>query len=102
MPIARRWRRAASISSASSRASPRRPTVRRTETTRECTDAVVVALRRRRGSAPRDAQGAASPRLPSAHHLDWKPGGRRERQLSLIHLSEPTRLLSSSYAVFCL
>src|SRR5678815_1839104 len=28
--------------------------------------------------------------------------GRPEHELSLIHISEPTRLLSISYAVFCL
>src|SRR5678815_2171428 len=31
-----------------------------------------------------------------------KPGHEGERDLSLIHISEPTRLLSISYAVFCL
>eukprot|EP00658_Telonema_sp_P-2_P053387 TRINITY_DN418_c0_g1_i11.p1 TRINITY_DN418_c0_g1~~TRINITY_DN418_c0_g1_i11.p1 ORF type:complete len:135 (-),score=19.07 TRINITY_DN418_c0_g1_i11:57-461(-) len=30
------------------------------------------------------------------------PCGVRHRDLSLIHISEPTRLLSISYAVFCL
>eukprot|EP00658_Telonema_sp_P-2_P000613 TRINITY_DN10229_c0_g1_i10.p1 TRINITY_DN10229_c0_g1~~TRINITY_DN10229_c0_g1_i10.p1 ORF type:complete len:231 (-),score=46.80 TRINITY_DN10229_c0_g1_i10:74-766(-) len=31
-----------------------------------------------------------------------KPKGVEEEELSLIHISEPTRLLSISYAVFCL
>ena len=40
---------------------------------------------------------------------DWKPSIRSkapiweaDKKLSLIHISEPTRLLSISYAVFCL
>src|SRR5674536_93458 len=37
------------------------------------------------------------PFIPSAGELKTKP-----TQLSLIHISEPTRLLSISYAVFCL
>src|SRR5678815_3813602 len=42
------------------------------------------------------------------HHLDQHPliadqqRGGVEHGLSLIHISEPTRLLSISYAVFCL
>src|SRR5678816_4826595 len=45
------------------------------------------------------------------HHneLNLKPsvcmgfdGTRKTKELSLIHISEPTRLLSISYAVFCL
>src|SRR5665254_22747 len=31
-----------------------------------------------------------------------KPARGKVRELSLIHISEPTRLLSISYAVFCL
>eukprot|EP00658_Telonema_sp_P-2_P018921 TRINITY_DN17407_c0_g1_i1.p1 TRINITY_DN17407_c0_g1~~TRINITY_DN17407_c0_g1_i1.p1 ORF type:complete len:103 (-),score=31.32 TRINITY_DN17407_c0_g1_i1:31-339(-) len=37
------------------------------------------------------------PPLPS---IAWSPEGSPD--LSLIHISEPTRLLSISYAVFCL
>eukprot|EP00658_Telonema_sp_P-2_P035852 TRINITY_DN26017_c0_g1_i3.p2 TRINITY_DN26017_c0_g1~~TRINITY_DN26017_c0_g1_i3.p2 ORF type:complete len:131 (-),score=18.22 TRINITY_DN26017_c0_g1_i3:51-443(-) len=42
------------------------------------------------------------PILPSREWLAacWSPGGGYG--LSLIHISEPTRLLSISYAVFCL
>src|SRR5674536_380401 len=32
----------------------------------------------------------------------WRRRQLRRGKLSLIHISEPTRLLSSSYAVFCL
>src|SRR5678816_2614850 len=32
----------------------------------------------------------------------WRPQRCRRQPLSLIHISEPTRLLSISYAVFCL
>eukprot|EP00658_Telonema_sp_P-2_P007515 TRINITY_DN12802_c0_g1_i2.p2 TRINITY_DN12802_c0_g1~~TRINITY_DN12802_c0_g1_i2.p2 ORF type:complete len:125 (+),score=40.81 TRINITY_DN12802_c0_g1_i2:117-491(+) len=35
-------------------------------------------------------------------HSDFTPLQRRVMNLSLIHISEPTRLLSISYAVFCL
>src|SRR5674536_395357 len=34
--------------------------------------------------------------------LSATESGRGQRKLSLIHISEPTRLLSISYAVFCL
>src|SRR5678815_2726666 len=35
---------------------------------------------------------------------EWRPteNNRNAKYLSLIHISEPTRLLSISYAVFCL
>src|SRR5678815_5748879 len=39
------------------------------------------------------------------HHMTMIPGphiGMTTWELSLIHISEPTRLLSISYAVFCL
>ena len=42
------------------------------------------------------------------HHRDWHytaPDGRQwqaDKNLSLIHISEPTRLRRISYAVFCL
>src|SRR5678816_2470158 len=42
----------------------------------------------------------ANRQLPN--DLDTKQSGGRESELSLIHISEPTRLLSISYAVFCL
>src|SRR5665254_5914 len=35
-------------------------------------------------------------------HPPGKPEQLRDQPLSLIHISEPTRLLSISYAVFCL
>src|SRR5674536_202090 len=46
-------------------------------------------------------------RLLVVEHQRWealrpRPVGSRRRPLSLIHISEPTRLLSISYAVFCL
>src|SRR5665809_120664 len=53
---------------------------------------VVVPRRRRRMG--RDAGDGAGPRALR--------GGRRDRDLSLIHISEPTRLRRRSYAVFCL
>eukprot|EP00658_Telonema_sp_P-2_P071826 TRINITY_DN61033_c0_g2_i2.p1 TRINITY_DN61033_c0_g2~~TRINITY_DN61033_c0_g2_i2.p1 ORF type:complete len:146 (+),score=33.03 TRINITY_DN61033_c0_g2_i2:151-588(+) len=34
--------------------------------------------------------------------IDLAPGRVKMKRLSLIHISEPTRLLSISYAVFCL
>src|SRR5678816_3390333 len=34
--------------------------------------------------------------------LCLEPGASQGKELSLIHISEPTRLLSISYAVFCL
>src|SRR5678815_3916560 len=40
------------------------------------------------------------PRDPSGLPMHW--GFGQEGGLSLIHISEPTRLLSISYAVFCL
>src|SRR5674536_301632 len=39
---------------------------------------------------------------PSASATEQGRFGRMFRHLSLIHISEPTRLLSISYAVFCL
>src|SRR5674536_398074 len=44
----------------------------------------------------RSAAGSAPPRTHRG------PRGRPAHRLSLIHISEPTRLLSISYAVFCL
>ena len=41
----------------------------------------------------------AKPGAGSAHRSEGRPPGA---ELSLIHISEPTRLLSISYAVFCL
>src|SRR5450756_2808383 len=35
-------------------------------------------------------------------HVGFGPGGRQGHGLSLIHISEPTRLGMISYAVFCL
>src|SRR5678816_1606940 len=62
-----------------------------------------------------DPRGVAAARGPEAarHQADLPALGREEprglgegvdalAQLSLIHISEPTRLLSISYAVFCL
>src|SRR5678816_3915069 len=41
--------------------------------------------------------------LVNAAHMKQVPGRKTDIQdLSLIHISEPTRLLSISYAVFCL
>eukprot|EP00658_Telonema_sp_P-2_P050428 TRINITY_DN38469_c0_g1_i1.p1 TRINITY_DN38469_c0_g1~~TRINITY_DN38469_c0_g1_i1.p1 ORF type:complete len:181 (+),score=49.55 TRINITY_DN38469_c0_g1_i1:151-693(+) len=57
--------------------------------------------------APRSAWGASSQQIRSAVREEPTAGpGRRvvstDIGLSLIHISEPTRLLSISYAVFCL
>src|SRR5665254_21929 len=54
--------------------------------------------RRQRQMCIRDSPspGPASRPAPAA------PRGRAPAVLSLIHISEPTRLLSISYAVFCL
>eukprot|EP00658_Telonema_sp_P-2_P022674 TRINITY_DN19064_c0_g1_i1.p3 TRINITY_DN19064_c0_g1~~TRINITY_DN19064_c0_g1_i1.p3 ORF type:complete len:145 (-),score=37.25 TRINITY_DN19064_c0_g1_i1:67-501(-) len=41
-------------------------------------------------------------RIEIQHRLDHDLGRRTVIPLSLIHISEPTRLLSISYAVFCL
>eukprot|EP00658_Telonema_sp_P-2_P027366 TRINITY_DN21143_c0_g1_i1.p1 TRINITY_DN21143_c0_g1~~TRINITY_DN21143_c0_g1_i1.p1 ORF type:complete len:666 (-),score=155.24 TRINITY_DN21143_c0_g1_i1:45-2042(-) len=46
-------------------------------------------------------QGATLGRI-SAVSFDAEESVRRSQMLSLIHISEPTRLLSISYAVFCL
>ena len=53
------------------------------------------------GGFDRSGQGHAQERFTDAGNiLDQQvPAGQ---ELSLIHISEPTRLLSSSYAVFCL
>src|SRR5674536_389780 len=50
------------------------------------------------GSPP--AAGAQA--LPDQGHQRAVPAQRPLADLSLIHISEPTRLLSISYAVFCL
>src|SRR5674536_393774 len=39
---------------------------------------------------------------PTPRHGSASTGARSAPTLSLIHISEPTRLLSTSYAVFCL
>src|SRR5678816_4680339 len=45
---------------------------------------------------------AASGRSAAAGRLTCAADARCDVNLSLIHISEPTRLLSISYAVFCL
>src|SRR5674536_397144 len=55
------------------------------------------ALRGRRGHLVLPDQP-----IERAHDLADRPGGHLGvERLSLIHISEPTRLLSISYAVFC-
>eukprot|EP00658_Telonema_sp_P-2_P079341 TRINITY_DN7634_c0_g1_i12.p1 TRINITY_DN7634_c0_g1~~TRINITY_DN7634_c0_g1_i12.p1 ORF type:complete len:121 (+),score=22.48 TRINITY_DN7634_c0_g1_i12:200-562(+) len=52
-----------------------------------------------------DDYGAPTERTVDVDHTDLSSGSglaRAVRNLSLIHISEPTRLLSISYAVFCL
>eukprot|EP00658_Telonema_sp_P-2_P059296 TRINITY_DN48119_c0_g1_i1.p2 TRINITY_DN48119_c0_g1~~TRINITY_DN48119_c0_g1_i1.p2 ORF type:complete len:101 (+),score=29.77 TRINITY_DN48119_c0_g1_i1:105-407(+) len=51
----------------------------------------------RGGAAP-----AISPTRPLKPPRTRHPNPRPNQLLSLIHISEPTRLLSISYAVFCL
>src|SRR5678816_3295511 len=68
--------------------------------------AFIVHRSRQIGVAKPGGAGISSGDLPDPHvspairigPLDW----RRVVHLSLIHISEPTRLLSISYAVFCL
>src|SRR5678815_519855 len=63
--------------------------------------------------ARREGQRRDVPPIAMGSHLDTQPTGGKfdgvlgvlgalEALLSLIHISEPTRLLSISYAVFCL
>src|SRR5678816_3231927 len=61
-----------------------------------CKDVVQVAL-----ALTQDRSEAfQSVRVPSAGLVWWRSEMRARRDLSLIHISEPTRLLSISYAVF--
>src|SRR5674536_309622 len=55
--------------------------------------------RRRRAGRPRAGRRRSRRARGARRRL---AGRRRARALSLIHISEPTRLLSISYAVFCL
>eukprot|EP00658_Telonema_sp_P-2_P035334 TRINITY_DN25713_c0_g1_i1.p1 TRINITY_DN25713_c0_g1~~TRINITY_DN25713_c0_g1_i1.p1 ORF type:complete len:142 (-),score=37.11 TRINITY_DN25713_c0_g1_i1:64-489(-) len=64
-------------------------------------------LRRKTQEANRLAETDEIRRIEAARELEKQIGieeytSRSEHSLSLIHISEPTRLLSISYAVFCL
>ena len=65
----------------------------------------VLVLNRTTRSLPRTGDPIWSLRLETpgqpVHHFD-AVSGRAHRQLSLIHISEPTRRYAISYAVFCL
>src|SRR5678816_4877207 len=65
-------------------------------------DPVVVAgstTMRAANACPRRNRAFGESKLPSSAGIDF---GGSLAVLSLIHISEPTRLLSISYAVFCL
>ena len=79
-------------------------------TVAELEPAVIAWFRRHGGAAARraaDAERAGRARLLAADVADLIDGARGmwdvvALDLSLIHITEPTRLLSISYAVFCL
>src|SRR5678815_4940179 len=61
-----------------------------------------VLERREAGGIRARGGGVAARRRPLRERLVWPLVVELGAELSLIHISEPTRLLSISYAVFCL